>query len=301
MKPLKLGIIGMSEGNGHPYSWAAIFNGYDHGYMQCCEFPIILEYLAKRKFPEDILSTGRVTHIWTQDRSKSEQIARASKIETVVDSFVDMIGHIDGVLLARDDAENHFYYAKPFIEASLPIYIDKPIALSREGLDSIYQLQKYPGQIFTCSALAYAKEFQLSADVLKNIGVLKCIQATTPKSWAKYAVHIIEPMLKLIGNEGKILQTDYTSVSNNGSILYIKWESGFWASISALGDDVVAPLSLRLIGSENWQDLILKDSFAAFKAALADFTEGVIHSDVRTDPMFVQRVVSLLEKGNPSQ
>ena len=24
---LKLGIIGLSEGNGHPYSWSAIFNG----------------------------------------------------------------------------------------------------------------------------------------------------------------------------------------------------------------------------------------------------------------------------------
>ena len=26
---LKLGIIGISNGNGHPYSWSAIFNGYD--------------------------------------------------------------------------------------------------------------------------------------------------------------------------------------------------------------------------------------------------------------------------------
>ena len=26
---LNLGVIGLSEGNGHPYSWSAIFNGYD--------------------------------------------------------------------------------------------------------------------------------------------------------------------------------------------------------------------------------------------------------------------------------
>ena len=28
-KKLSLGLIGVSEGNGHPYSWSAIFNGYD--------------------------------------------------------------------------------------------------------------------------------------------------------------------------------------------------------------------------------------------------------------------------------
>ena len=26
---IRLGIIGMTEGNGHPYSWSAIFNGYN--------------------------------------------------------------------------------------------------------------------------------------------------------------------------------------------------------------------------------------------------------------------------------
>ena len=31
---LKLGVIGLSEGNGHPYSWSAIFNGYDSVEME---------------------------------------------------------------------------------------------------------------------------------------------------------------------------------------------------------------------------------------------------------------------------
>ena len=28
-RELKIGILGMTEGNGHPYSWSAMFNGYD--------------------------------------------------------------------------------------------------------------------------------------------------------------------------------------------------------------------------------------------------------------------------------
>ena len=40
---IKLGIIGMTEGNGHPYSWSAIFNRYDVDAMtKECPFPGIM-------------------------------------------------------------------------------------------------------------------------------------------------------------------------------------------------------------------------------------------------------------------
>ncbi|MDD3926903.1 MAG: hypothetical protein PHT33_09620 [bacterium] len=28
-KDIRLAMLGMVDGNGHPYSWSAIFNGYD--------------------------------------------------------------------------------------------------------------------------------------------------------------------------------------------------------------------------------------------------------------------------------
>ena len=52
-KILNLGIIGGSEGNGHPYSWSAIFNGYDPNAINDCAFPSIPIYLSKQKFPDD--------------------------------------------------------------------------------------------------------------------------------------------------------------------------------------------------------------------------------------------------------
>ncbi len=104
---LTFGILGMSAGNGHPYSWAAIFNGYDAEAMADCPFPRIPAYLAERRFPDDRLDQGRVTRVWTQDRAVSEHIARASLIDRVVDDYREFIGQVDAVLLARDDAERH--------------------------------------------------------------------------------------------------------------------------------------------------------------------------------------------------
>ena len=43
-KELKIGILGMTEGNGHPYSWSAMFNGYDKKYMDECPYYSYLLY-----------------------------------------------------------------------------------------------------------------------------------------------------------------------------------------------------------------------------------------------------------------
>lgn len=182
MNKLRLGIIGGSDGNGHPYSWAAIFNGYDKIEMEACEFPVIPKYLQMQDFPNDFLSSARVTHIWTQSTALSRKIAKTSLIESVVDNFDEMIGVVDAILLARDDAENHLAYAAPFLRAGLPIYIDKPMALSVEVCKHLLDLQIYEHQIFSCSALRYAKEFDLTQDELEKLGPIIEIQASSQKA-----------------------------------------------------------------------------------------------------------------------
>ena len=42
---IKTGVIGISSGNGHPYSWSAIINGYNEHEMLNCRF----NSLAKSK------------------------------------------------------------------------------------------------------------------------------------------------------------------------------------------------------------------------------------------------------------
>ena len=48
MKVIHLGLIGASKGNGHPYSWSAIINGYDKKKMKHCEYKVIPNYLKKK-------------------------------------------------------------------------------------------------------------------------------------------------------------------------------------------------------------------------------------------------------------
>lgn len=294
---LRLGVIGLSEGNGHPYSWSAICNGYVPEAMETCGFPVIPRYLEKRHFPDDAIPDVKVTHVWTQDPIVSAHLARAALIPNVCSKADDMFDEVDGILLARDDAETHFDFAAPFLDAGLPIYIDKPIALSLAEMERIYARQQYPGQVFTCSALRYAEELRLDEAAREEIGALRAIHAVTPKGWNQYAVHVIEPALALIGDQGAIAEGVAVHADGGGAELAVRWESGMRAHFAAMGSRISCPLGLRVMGERGWRDLFFRDTFSAFRAALADFVGGIRCRDVRTSPEFVHRVVDLIERG----
>jgi predicted dehydrogenase len=292
---LRLGVIGLSEGNGHPYSWSAIFNGYEPAAMEGCGFPVIPRYLEKQRFPEDAIAGAKVTHVWAQDRKTAAHIASAARIDHVVDRYTDMIGLVDGVLLARDDAEAHYEFAAPFLHAGLPVYVDKPLALSRAEANRLLALERYPGQLFSCSAMRYAKEFQLSAAERQELGRVRQVHATAPKDWAKYAVHAIEPLLLVARDRGD-LQRYRAWRSGDSTTLAAEFASGLCALVSTVGS-CPAPIALRVMGERGWKDLYFRDTYHAFKTALQEFVRGIAEKDVRIEPAFMLEVASLIEAG----
>ena len=295
MTGLRFGVIGMSEGNGHPYSWSAIFNGYDREAMRDCPFPAIPDYLSRQRFPEDAIPDAKVTEIWTENRDEAAQVARASRIERVAGDFTDMVGRIDGLLLARDDAENHERFAAPFLEAGIPVYIDKPLALGVAKAKSLFTRQRYPGQIFTCSALRYGREFQIDDAARRELGDIRFIQGTTPKDWDRYAVHVIEPALTILGRQGAIVESSAWR-SNGATVADMRWESGLGATFSSLGK-IAAPIALRVVGTKGYRDMVFADSFHAFKAALEVFVRAVRERREQIAPEFVLDVVAAIEAG----
>jgi hypothetical protein len=295
---IKLGVIGMSEGNGHPYSWSAIFNGYDRTAMEECGFPVIPRYLEQQKWPEATIKGAEVVSVWTQNRQLSEHIAQASRIGHVADSLDEMAAEVDAVLLARDDAVNHYQFAEEFLAAGKPIYIDKPIALSKSTFEQLYELEQYPGQIFTCSALRYSTELSVSDTDIEALGEIREIVAFTPKSWHKYAVHIVEPVLKLLpdGDTPVRFNSRRGDLHDESGCLSVHWQSGVHTTFYAMGASVTN-ISIRIHGTRGWKELVFTDSFTAFRAALQDFVDGIATRSVRSPKAFNSRVVELLEAG----
>lgn len=296
MKTLKLGVIGMSEDNGHPYSWSSIFNGYEPEAMRTCPFPVIPAYLAQHRFPEEAIGGAEVTHVWTQDEAVSRHIALAARIPHVVREFSEMVGVVDAVLLARDDAENHSRFAAPFLDAGIPLYIDKPLALTVEGAKALFARQKYESQIFSCSALRYAQEFALAPEQREALGTIVAIDATTPKSWAKYAVHVIEPALALSGLRAEDFVGSSVERKGETTRLVMRSRSGVEVNFTASGPNP-SPLAMTVRGTLRSKELVFSDSFTAFRTALQTFIHGLRAGSMPIPRRDTLDVIYIIERG----
>ncbi|MBA7556174.1 hypothetical protein ES705_48873 [subsurface metagenome] len=112
---IKIGMIGISKGNGHPFSFSSIVNGFNSIEMKKSGWKVIYDYLKERDESEFGFNKVKVTHVWTQNKYKTNHLAKAAKIENVVDKLEDMIPEVDGVIVARDDYKNHFKIANKFL------------------------------------------------------------------------------------------------------------------------------------------------------------------------------------------
>ncbi|UJR80417.1 Gfo/Idh/MocA family oxidoreductase [Sandaracinus amylolyticus] len=291
---LRLGILGLSEGNGHPYSWSAIFNGYDAKHMASCPFPAIPAYLRLRRFPEESLGAlARVTHVWAQERAIAEDVARASRIARVVDRPELMVGEVDAVLLARDDAAQHASLARPFLEAGLPVYVDKPIALTERDLDALLAMQRYDGQIYSCSALRYASELRWDP---AKVGEPRLVHAIIPKYWDTYAVHGIETVVAQLSAAS--WGDARTTRHQRGPLdhLDVTLPDGLDVRFTTTSS-LPSAIRIHVLGNAGDASLVFSDSFTAFREALRVFVTSITERTIPIARDETRTIVRLIEAG----
>lgn len=269
---IKLGIIGMSAGNAHPYSWSSIINGkFDGNEITRIGYPAVADYLEANKDTLGI-SDANVTHVWTQDKRISRSIASSSGIDQVAEKIEDMIGEVDAVLLSRDDPENHKAMAKPFIDAGVPLFIDKPIASNMKDLEYFSKEYAKGKFIMSCSSMRYANECRSAKSGLKALGGLELITAVGKKDWTKYGVHMLEAIFALLddpkpskvqaaGKEGKV-------------IVCVEFEGGLLATLH-LFMDIAGTFQISVFGQSGWRLIDIKNSYSMFRDNIIEFIRSV--------------------------
>ncbi len=266
---ISLAMIGMVQGNGHPYSWSAIINGqYDAQVMADCGYPVIPQYLAAAK-DELGISGAKVTHIWCDQKSDAERVAKASYIPTIVDNFEDVIGNVDGVIIPTDKGWEHLDRARPFIEADMPIFIDKPLTDRKDHLQQFVEWQHEGKPIMSTSCMRYAKEFAEARKRLSELGELRLITMTTPKSWERYGIHALEGVYPFLEPGGWLWVVNTGSEQVN--IVHCRHESGVDVILAAIADMYGAFGCLNLYGTKGNMSVQFKDTFYAFKTQLVEF------------------------------
>jgi predicted dehydrogenase len=269
---IRLAMLGMVEGNGHPYSWSAIVNGgYDARLITEGGYPGIVGYLDAEPRENLGIPGVKVTHIWCEDPADAERVARASLVPNVVAHPQDVIGQVDAVVIPTDVASQHVERARPFIEAGLPLFIDKPLADREDHLRQFIEWHRQGKVFMSTSCFRYCKEYAQLRARLGDVGELRLITNTTHKTWDRYGIHILEGVYPFLA-PGAWLSVSHTG-GENSSVVHIRHASDVEVVLVAISDILGSFGALTAYGTKGLLAAKFTDTFHAFKAQLVAFVE----------------------------
>jgi hypothetical protein len=128
----------------------------------------------------------------------------------LVDKPEDMIGKVDGMLIESQEGGAHWASARPFLEAGIPCFIDKPFTCSTADARKIIELAaKKNVPIFSSSALRYAPELVQYVAEKKHGPIVGCLAYGPAPLFDKnpklnpglyhYGIHAVEILYTLMG------------------------------------------------------------------------------------------------------
>ena len=118
----------------------------------------------------------------------------------------DLLGRVDAVFVEANDGSVHAELALPFVEAGLPVFVDKPFATTVEDARRMVRAAQAKGTpLFSASALRYALEIpkvRQDAAVGRIVGAdaysPAALHARNP-GLTHYGVHAVEMLYELMG------------------------------------------------------------------------------------------------------
>jgi hypothetical protein len=264
---IRTGIIGVSEGNGHPFSFSAILNGFDEARFSKADWPVIHAYLRAQPDERFGIPGVRVTHAWTQDPATTQRLSEACAIEQVCTDPSQMLGAVDAVIIARDDWETHAALAMPFQQAGAAVFVDKPLSLDGKELRA-FEPYLRQGKLMSCSGLRYAAELDAMRQSEPATGEIRLVTGAVLNGLDKYGIHLLEAVASLGGPFARPLSVTRVQAPHESYVLQL--EGGIPFHLDCLGA-VGKTFHLSFFGQRGHQHFDLHDNFSAFRRTLQAF------------------------------
>mgnify|MGYP003674335339 CR=1 FL=1 len=177
---------------------------------------------------------------------------------------------MDAVIIATDIGGEHVERARPFIEAGLPVFIDKPLTDNTADLRTFNAWVEEGRAIMSSSSMRYCKEFMPYRHSTQDLGDLRFVNITTAKSWETYGIHALESIYPILGPGFLTAQNIGTPTRN---VVHLTHRRGIDIVVIANQDMLGGFGCLQLCGTAGSAQVKVSDSYFSFKAQLSAFID----------------------------
>ena len=189
-----------------------------------------------------------------------------------------MLGQVDAVLCITRHGGRHLDLVRPFIEAGVPLFVDKPLATEPDHARAIVELAQQHKVPFTSySTVRFSADTQAFLAKSKQLGGVRVGVYTGPASRRNpyggvifYAIHSIELMLMVQGTGVEWVQAiEGPGVDDHGN--------GNMTAICAWSDGATATLELTVDAHYGFRALALgREGFHCAHLDISDcYREGM--------------------------
>jgi len=179
--------------------------------------------------------SARVVAVWGETRAFAEAAAAAGEVPRIVRRPEEMIGQVDGVMIDHRHAKFHIAAARPFVEAGIPAFVDKPFSFTvREG-GALLELAKARGVPVTSFSTipeqeAFGKDFRRQVRAAGRITSIDTAGPCDIKSKYGgvffYAIHQVDAILKAFGAGIEAVQVVKASRGNPNAAAVMTYRDG---------------------------------------------------------------------------
>ena len=200
----------------------------------------------------------------------------------IMNDYADAVGRVDGIMVTARHGDNHYKYALPYMDAGIPMFIDKPITFTEEEAVTFMRDARDRGIRLcggsTCAALsetlALAEDVRTEAlGAVRGGTVVSPYQPNSPYGgFTFYAQHLIEIMTTIFGEGVQSVQTDCRSDAMTFTARYDRF------SVLATYLEKISYYSASVYGGKAVRNEILKFTSDSFRHEMDDML-ALLHGE----------------------
>lgn len=221
------------------------------------------------------LEGAQVVAVWGEQRDERQELVDRYGIKLVVEDPSQMVGAIDAVLIEDDTGggATHARLARPFLEAAIPTFIDKPMTLDIGEASELFDLaEQHSTPLMSSSALRYAVELETLRNQLADLGSISSIVSVGPGEWHYYGVHAVEMYQTVAGLGARWV---HRHVFDERDIVVVGYDEGPSVVVETLRDAVYT-FHLSVYGANGCAQCKVTDSKAFYTRLMSAVLDMVV-------------------------
>ena len=149
-----------------------------------------------------------VVGVYSDDSAAAEKLRETFGVPVMAE-YADAVGKIDGLVITARHGDNHYEYAKPYIDSGIPMFIDKPITVSETDAVAFMKQLKEKGvrisggsslkQDAFVQQLKHERETEVGGETLGGYVRAPFQEDNVYGGFYFYAQHLVEMVCEIFG------------------------------------------------------------------------------------------------------